>query len=357
MNQRAEHPLVLDDLQRLASAELPWEQLARKTLLVTGGAGFLGSYLVRTLLLANRHHALGLRLLCLVRQRARAQQRLHAWLVDPALALCEHDVQLPLAHDLPAADWIIHCASQASPKFYGSDPVGTLLANTSGTHHLLQHAKRSHSQRFLFFSSGEVYGRPVHAQQAISETDFGYLDPMQVRSCYAESKRLGETLCVAWAHQYGLHTSVVRPFHTYGPGMALDDGRVFADFVADVVAARDIVLHSDGSAQRPFCYVADATLGFLTVLFKGETAQAYNVANPAAEVSMRALAQTLAGLFPERGVGVRFSHAHDQAAAPTSYLPSPVQRACPSIDKIARLGWQPSVDIATGFRRTIQTYL
>ena len=250
MNYLAEHPLVLDDLQRLANADLPWDLLAGKSLLVSGGAGFLGSYLVRALLLANRRHALGLRLLCLVRQCARAQQRLHAWLDDPALTLFEHDLQHPLTHDLPVADWIIHGASQASPKFYGSDPVGTLLANTSGTHHLLQHAQRSQSQRFLFFSSGEVYGQPAQAQQPIGETDYGYLDPMQVRSCYAESKRLGETLCVAWAHQYGLHTSVVRPFHTYGPGMALDDGRVFADFVADVVAARDIVLHSDGLAQQ-----------------------------------------------------------------------------------------------------------
>ena len=164
---------------------------------------------------------------------------------------------------------------------------------------------------------------------------------------------MGETMCVAWAQQYGLHASVVRPFHTYGPGMALDDGRVFADFVADVVACRDIVLKSDGLAQRPFCYIADATEGFLTVLLKGETAQAYNVANPSTDISMRDLAHTVAGLFPERGVGVRF----DVSPASNAYIKSPILRLCPSIEKMARLGWKPQIGVAEGFRRTILSYL
>jgi len=357
MTANDEHPIVLQDLQRIASADLPWEQLARKTVLVTGGAGFLGAYLVRALLWANQLHSLELKLVCLTRKPASAHLRLGAWRTDPALDVRSHDISLPLPTGWPAADCIIHCASQASPKYYGVDPVGTLLANTVGTRHLLDFAVQQHAERFLFFSTGEVYGRPLDPAHAITEQDYGYLDPMQVRSCYAESKRMGETMCAAWAHQHGLHASVVRPFHTYGPGMALDDGRVFADFVADVVAQRDIVLKSDGLAQRPFCYVADASIGFLTVLLKGAPAQAYNVANPAAEVSMRELAHTLAGLMPERRVGVRLDAAHGQPATGAAYLQSPVQRACPSIDKVARLGWQPTVSIADGFRRTIESYL
>jgi nucleoside-diphosphate-sugar epimerase len=198
-----------------------------------------------------------------------------------------------------------------------------------------------------------VYGVPIDPDQLVGELDYGYLDPMNVRSCYAESKRIGETMCAAWSQQYGLHASVVRPFHTYGPCMALDDGRIFADFVADVVASRDIVLKSDGMAQRPFCYIADATLGFLTVLLRGEKAQAYNIANPQAEVSMRDLATMVAGLFPERGVGVRF----DIPAASDAYLKSPIARSCPSIAKASALGWTPQTGVEDGFRRTIQSYL
>lgn len=218
--------------------------------------------------------------------------------------------------------------------------------------YLLEHAVKSQADRFLFFSSGEVYGVPRDPDQLVGELDYGYLDPMNVRSCYAESKRIGETMCAAWAQQHGLHTSVVRPFHTYGPGMALDDGRVFADFVADVVAKRDIVLKSDGLAKRPFCYIADATLGFLTVLLTGGKAAAYNVANPEAEISIRDLATIVAGLFPERGISTRF----DVPVSSDAYLKSPISRSCPSIDKIQGLGWFPTIGLHDGFRRTIQAY-
>ena len=116
---------------------------------------------------------------------------------------------------------------------------------------------------------------------------------MNVRSCYAESKRMGEVMCVSWGQQYNIHTVIVRPFHTYGPGISFDDGRVFADFVADAVLGRDIVLRSDGLAQRSFCYISDATIGFLTVLLKGDRGEAYNIGNPEAEMSIRELADTI----------------------------------------------------------------
>lgn len=346
------HATISQDLESLAAATLPWQRLYGKTVLVSGAAGFLASYLVQALLALDRAHGLDLRLVGVARSMTSVNARLRGSLSNPHFSLVLHDVAQALPADIPRADFIIHAASQASPRYYGVDPVGTLMANSAGTQHLLDHAVHSKSEGFLFFSSGEVYGVPLNTELPVTETDYGYLDPMQVRACYAESKRIGETMCCAWVQQHGLHASVVRPFHTYGPGMALDDGRVFADFVADVVAGRDIVLKSDGQAQRPFCYIADATLGFLTVLLKGERAQAYNIANPAAEVSMRDLATTLAGLFPERGIAVRF----DIPPASNNYLKSPISRSCPSIAKARALGWSPVTDIATGFKRTILSY-
>jgi nucleoside-diphosphate-sugar epimerase len=342
------NPIMRADLERIAATDLPWPRLAGKKVMVTGGSGFLASYLVKSLLAASDRYGLNLQVICVARSQRSVQARLAAYLVHPGLRVVIHDIA-----QLLAADFIIHSASQASPKYYGIDPVGTLMANSAGTMYLLNHAVRHRSSGFLFFSSGEVYGLPVNPDQPVTERDYGYVDPIQVRSCYAESKRIGETMCAAWAQQHGLHASVVRPFHTYGPGMMLDDGRVFADFVADVVACRDIVLKSDGLAQRPFCYIADATEGFLTVLLKGESGQAYNVANPCTEISMRDLAHTMAALFPERGVGVRF----DIPPASNAYLKSPIVRSCPSIAKINALGWQPKVGIAEGFGRTIQSFL
>jgi len=347
------NPIIRIDLERIATAKLLWEDLRDKTVLVTGGGGFLAAYLVKSLLAVGRLNKLNIKVICVARSTQSVEARLSAYLGAPDISVVQHDISQPLPRDFPHADIIIHSASQASPKYYGVDPVGTLLANSAGTMYLLEHAVRSRADRFLFFSSGEVYGIPVDSNSLVGEQDYGYLDPMNVRSCYAESKRIGETMCAAWAQQHGLHTSVVRPFHTYGPGMALEDGRVFADFVADVVAKRDIILKSDGLALRPFCYIADATIGFLTVLLTGEKAQAYNVANPDAEISIRDLATVVAGLFPERGIGTRF----DVPVSSDAYLKSPISRSCPSTDKIRGLGWSPTIGVSDGFRRTIQSFL
>lgn len=347
------NPIVLEDLHRIASSPLDWELLRDKTLLVTGGGGFLAAYLIKALMVASLRYKLNTKIVCVARGMQSVENRLSQCLGMADFSVVIHDISKPLPDNFPRADFIIHSASQASPKYYGVDPVGTLTANSTGTMYLLDHAVKNGAERFLFFSSGEVYGVPHDSSQSVGEQDYGYLDPMNVRSCYAESKRIGETMCVAWAQQHGLHTSVVRPFHTYGPGMALDDGRVFADFVADVVAQRDIVLKSDGLALRPFCYIADATIAFLTVLLTGDKAQAYNVANPDAEISIRDLAVEVAGLFSERGIKTRF----EVPVSSSDYLKSPVSRSCPSIEKIKNMGWSPTTGISDGFRRTILSFI
>ena len=349
---RESNAIIIDDLNFICSAKLPWERLKGKTLMVTGGGGFLAAYMIKSLLTINQLHELNIKVICVARNTHSVCFRLSEYLGSGDLTVVKHDISQPLPKDFPPADFIVHSASQASPKYYGVDPVGTLLANAAGTMYLLEHAVKIGAEKFLFFSSGEVYGVPLDSHGLVGEQDYGYLDPMKVRSCYAESKRIGETMCAAWALQHNLDTSVVRPFHTYGPGMALDDGRVFADFVADVVAQRDIVLKSDGLALRPFCYIADATIGFLTVLLVGGKAEAYNVANPSAEISIRDLANVVAGLFPERGIGTRF----EVPVSCDTYLKSPISRSCPSIEKIQKLGWKPKIGLHDGFRRTIQSF-
>ncbi len=343
--------IIRQDIENILAQDLPWDKLSRASVLVTGANGFLPAYMVECLAELNRRGA-DIKTTALVRNAGKAHLRL-GHLFSHGVSLLVQDVSQPLPFDLPAFDYIIHAASQASPKYYGTDPVGTLKANTLGTAYLLDHARRSRSDGFLFFSSGEVYGHPPGDVESVTETDFGFLDPASVRACYGESKRVGETMCVAWAHQYGVPCLIVRPFHTYGPGMALDDGRVFADFVAAVVRRRDICLNSDGRALRPFCYLADATLGFFTVLLKGQVGQAYNVGNPEAEISIRDLATKVTRLFPERNINVMSQIFPAEA----DYLQSPIQRSLPDIAKLVALGWKPTTDIDGGFRRTIQSYL
>lgn len=342
------HQIVAKDVSNILAHPLPWQQFNGATFMISGASGFLPTYMVETLAALNAQGA-SIRIIGLVRNLDKAHSRL-AHLFPLGLELVEQDISKPLRADLPPANYIVHAASQASPRFYGSDPVGTLEANTLGTHQLLRHAHQSDCRSFLFFSSGEVYGRPIDDSRRLTETDYGYLDPSTVRACYAESKRLGETMCVSWHHQYSLPAVIVRPFHTYGPGMDLNDGRVFADFVADILAKRDIVLKSDGSALRPFCYLADATAGFFTALLRGKPGIAYNVGNPDAEISIRNLAQLLVNLYPELKLALRFQV---DSSSTKDYLASPVARSVPDIHRLSSLGWNPKTSLAEGFRRTI----
>lgn len=345
------HPIITEDLEAVIAAPLPWDALAGRTVLITGAAGFLPAYMVETLLFLNeRRPGQRTRVLGLVRDEGRARARFAAYAGRTDLRLLVGDVSRPVEAG-EGVDYIVHAASQASPKYYRSDPVGTLSANVFGSQHLLEMAREHDVAGFLFFSSGEVYGQITDDQVPTREDDYGVVDPMDVRSCYGESKRMAETMCVAWHQQYGVPARAARPFHTYGPGMSLTDGRVFADFVADIVAGRDIVMKSDGRATRAFCYLADATAGFFTVLLRGESGQAYNVGNDRGEASILDLAQRLVALFPEKGLRVV-----RQPVPTEGYMQSKITRGCPEISKARALGWSPETTIEEGFRRTVLSF-
>ena len=341
-----------EDTTSILSRNLPWQRLSGATVAVTGAGGFLGGYLVRTLL---GLHPAGLlerpvRVLALVRNIDRARTQLGTMADNPELELRAWDLNHIAIPDLADCQYVLHAASQASPRYYGSDPVGTLLPNAVGTASLLKALQGSSDPRgFLFVSSSEVYGQ-VSDTDALMETDYGQLDPASVRACYAESKRLGETLCVAWAQQYGLPTFIVRPFHTYGPGLLADDGRVFSDFAYNVARGENIVMMSDGLARRAFCYASDAIAGFFTVLLKGQPAMPYNVANPEGELSVIELAELLVSLYPDKGLKVD----RRLPAADRNYLTSTFSRLIPDTRRLSGLGWSAEVSPEQGFRRMIE---
>jgi len=338
--------ILKSDLAAITAQPLPWSSFASKTILISGISGFLPSYMAETLLYLNDSTPkFQCRVVGVARNADHAAKRFAHHGSRPDLEIIVQDICEPLTLPGPV-DFVIHAASQASPKCYGSDPAGTLGPNVLGTHHLLAMAHAKKVQGFLFFSTSEVYGQ---VKDEIRENNFGLLDPASVRACYAESKRMGETMCVAWTSQFGVPAKIVRPFHTYGPGMPLGDGRAHSDFVANVVHGRNITLHSDGSARRAFCYVADAVAGFFTVLLLGAPGTAYNVGNPQGEVSMLELARLLAA---EKGLSVTV----DLQSRPAGYLPSVVDRVLPSIEKVKTLGWQPTTSLADGFRRTIASF-
>ncbi len=343
--------IIQEDIDSITSSNLPWDKFRGKSVLVTGANGFLPSYMVYTLLELNSKFNLNIRISALVRNREKANLKFSDCYDREDFRLIVQDVTPPLPEHI-SFDYIIHAASQASPKYYGVDPVGTSAPNVIGTYNLLELARKSGCEGFLFFSSSEVYGNVQPDQIPTCENDLGKVDPALVRSCYAESKRMGENLCVSFSHQYGVPVKIVRPFHTYGPGMELNDGRVYADFISDILENKNIVMKSDGKAVRAFCYSADATTGFFTALLLGGNSEAYNIGNADGTSTISDLAETLVTLFPEKKLSVE----KWKPPVDGSYLPSSVSVIVPNTSKINSLGWNAGISVKTGFQRTIKSY-
>ena len=341
--------IIKEDISSIINCFDYWERFKNKTILITGANGFLPAYLVESFLSLDKTY--NTKIIAIVRNKQKANNRFKNYMTDTNLEIIEHDVcnEFNYNHKI---DFIIHAASQASPKYYKIDPVGTLNANVLGTINMLKLAQTKSVESFLYFSSGEVYGEVKDEFMPIKEDTFGYLNPALVRSCYGESKRMGETICVSYYSQYGIKAKIVRPFHTYGPGMALDDGRVYADFVANIIKDQNIILNSDGKAKRAFCYLTDATIGFLTVLVNGENGEAYNVGNPQEEYSILELANILVNLYPEKKIEVILNKTIN-----ADYLKSTITRNSPNIDKLKKLNWNPTVTIEKGFKRTVSSFL
>jgi nucleoside-diphosphate-sugar epimerase len=343
--------IIYQDLNHIINSKIDWSRFSGKTILISGANGFLPAYMVETLLFLYYKGIIhNTRIIALVRNIIKAKARFCEYLDNSNFEFIVQDVCEPITID-DNIDFIIHAASQASPRYYGTDPIGTLSANVLGTINLLNLAKRNLVESFLFFSSSEVYGIFNETKNSIKETDFGYIDPINVRSCYAESKRMGETICISWLQQHRTPVKIVRPFHTYGPKMSLDDGRVYSDFIAALVNNRDIIMKSDGRALRSFCYLSDATIAFFLVLLNGKDGEAYNVGNPDCEISIMNLALKLVSLFPEKGIKILKKDIQENG-----YLRSAVSRHCPDLAKITDLGWKPNTSINDGFYRTILSY-
>ena len=299
-------------------------------ILVTGGAGFIGSHLVEKLL------EQGHEVISLDNYFTGTKENLRSLLMHPHLELIRHDVVLPIMLEV---DQVYHLACPASPVHYQYNPVKTIKTNVMGTLNMLGLAKRVKA-RILLASTSEIYGDPqVHPQK---EEYWGNVNCLGPRSCYDEGKRVAETLMMDYHRQNGVDIRIARIFNTYGPRMAINDGRVVSNFIVQALTGQDITIYGEGSQTRSFCYCSDLVEGLMRLMNREDCHDPVNLGNPE-EYTILELAQKILGM------------TQSPAQLVSRPLPpdDPVKRR-PDITRAQELlGWQPTVPLITGLKETI----
>jgi nucleoside-diphosphate-sugar epimerase len=307
---------------------------------VTGATGLIGGCLVEALMLnPQRDYAV----YASGRNQERAQERFKSFADDKGFHFIQHDVLKPLQGDV-RFDYVIHAASNASPNFFAQKPVEVIKSNIDGVTHLMEYGLDHGMRRFLYVSSGEVYGEGDG--RTFTEDYSGYVDCTKSRSCYPSSKRAAETLCVSYAAEYGADVVIARPCHIYGPYFTEQDNRVYAQFIRNVLCGENIIMKSTGEQFRSWCYVVDCVSALLHILLKGESGEAYNIADASSNISIRELAEPIASIG-----GCKVVIDVPDAEEKKGY--NVVTKSVFDTGKISKLGWMPRTTIEDGIRHII----
>lgn len=356
LNKQAIEKRDLEYIHNKAGEE--FEILSGNTILFTGANGFLGYYFIKSILAWNDIYP---NKKIIVYALDNFTAGVSKWLQKRGdIKILKIDVTKYKISANQNFDYIIHAASIASPIFYRKYPIETINANVQGLYNILAYMlKRQKTKKsvkgLLFFSSSEIYGDPTEGNIPTPETYRGNVSCTGPRACYDESKRFGETLCVNYSRVHNLPIKIARPFNNYGPGLKLDDGRVIPDFANNILRSIDITLLSEGSATRTFCYIADATVGYIKILIRGKASESYNIGVEKPEISMIDLAEKM------KYIGLKhFGYSGKiikKKSEDKNYLSDNPNRRCPQISKAKKdLDYKPQILLDKGLTNTLLWY-
>ena len=330
--------IIQDDMRLLLKRNIEYTKLNNKNVLITGGTGLLASYIVYFLIFLNENiDNFRCNIFLLLRDKNKAIERFGEILKRNYIKLYFDDI-----------NYIIHAASIADTHYFKNSPVDVIKPNTIGTYNLLELSLNKKIESFLFFSTCSIYGKSNQTKK-ITENDYGILDPLDDNSCYSESKRCGENLCVSYWRQNGIPTKIARISHTYGPTIDLKtDNRVFSNFINDILDKRNIRMKSNGLAVRSFCYIVDSTDAFFKILLNGKNGECYNVSNENSNISIRKLSEILSNMY---SIGIEYIN-NDYMYVENKFSNSVIF----DTEKLKKLGWEAKFGIDEGFKRTIDSF-
>ncbi|MEJ7684898.1 MAG: NAD-dependent epimerase/dehydratase family protein [Segetibacter sp.] len=334
-----------NDLTLALSGVNDFDLLKDKKILITGATGLICSYLVDLIMYSNQYCGSNVQVYAMGRNEAFAKERFEDYRNLDNFVFIKQDVTDSFNFDYKF-NYIIHGAGNATPNSITTDPVGTMNANYFGVYNVLEYSRKYSVEKILYISSSEVYGQGN--ERGIFKEDYsGYVNSLELRSCYPSSKRASETLCVSYNKQYGLHAVIARPAFIYGPTFNITDNRVVPQFLNNVLNGNDIIMKSEGQQMRSYCYVGDCATAILKILFHGNAGEAYNIANKNSNVNIRKVADVIANLENKK---VIFELPDNKERA--SY--SAVTNSILDTTKLEDLGWKGQYSIEKGLQQTLE---
>ena len=335
-----------EDLEEVISSLPELDTLAGSSVLVTGSTGLICSAVVDLLIHWNETHDEKITILAAARSEAKVKARFSHCYDEQWFTFVPYDAS-STENMLPeSCDYIIHGASNASPNHIVAEPVETMLSNFTGMKYLLDHAKKCSTKRVVYISTSEVYGRK-ESNDPSKVDDYGWIDILNPRSSYSIGKCAAETLCASYYDEYGVESSIIRPGHIYGPTAAETDNRVSSAWAYAVARGEDIVMKSDGSQIRSYCYCLDSASAILKVLLKGESVKAYNISNPESVISIKQMAE-----FLSKSADVELRFELPTEAEKKGF--NPMSNSSLDSSQLLELGWKGLFNAERGFSHTVE---